>query len=51
MCYNGVWTSLCDINWSYQEAFLVCRQLGLPATGNNNNNNSNNNISLDVWYI
>ena len=47
MCYNGAWNSLCYYGFGYQEAFVVCRQLGLPATGNNNNNN----ILLDVWYI
>ena len=51
MCYNGAWNSVCDSGWDYQETFVVCRQLGLPATGNNNNNNNNNNISLEVWYI
>ena len=50
MCYNGAWNSLCYYDFGYQEAFVVCRQLGYPATGNNNNNN-NNNILLDLWYI
>ena len=33
-CVNGGWNSLCAHHWEYQETFVVCRQLGLPATGN-----------------
>ena len=33
MCVGGRWRELCYSGWSYQEAFVVCRQLGLPATG------------------
>ena len=33
MCVDGKWRELCYSDWGYQEAFVVCRQLGLPATG------------------
>lgn len=32
-CVNGAWKGVCDSNWDYKDAFVVCRQLGFPATG------------------
>ena len=46
MCDNGAWTSMCDNHWGYKEGFVVCRQLGLPATENNENN-----ISFDITIV
>ena len=33
MCVGERWRELCYSGWDYKEAFVVCRQLGLPATG------------------
>ena len=33
VCVQGKWTGVCDSYWNYQDAFVVCRQLGYPATG------------------
>ena len=39
MCLNGEFVGVCDSSfhhespWNDNEAFVVCRQLGYPATG------------------
>ena len=32
-CSGGIWQAVCDSHWDYKDAFVVCRELGLPATG------------------
>ena len=36
VCMDGMWGSVCHSSWDYKDAFVVCRQLGYPATGENN---------------
>ena len=33
ICYNGVWGSICDSNWTPVEANLVCKTLGHQQYG------------------
>ena len=33
VCFNGVWSSICDDGWDKTDAYIVCSQLGYGQLG------------------
>ena len=33
MCSEGVWSSVCDNNWTIKDATVICRELGYTSPG------------------
>ena len=33
VCFNGIWGTICSLNWDDQDASVACKQLGYSAEG------------------
>ena len=47
--YNGEWGTVCDDGWSYTDAGVVCRQLGVGSYGSSYNYGSFGQGSGPIW--
>ena len=36
VCHNGFWGTVCNDSWTEEDAYVVCKQIGLSTTSENN---------------
>ena len=51
VCVNRMWSSVCYHQWDYKDAFVVCRQLGYPATGEDDGVNFSFPSGFDLEHL
>ena len=48
-CSSGEWGAVCDNDWSYSDALVVCKQLGYPGAVESGDRASVGSVQGRVW--